>query len=338
MNIAFETFAPAEVVPVEWRAVGDVHVFNPAIVAGPTGLLAFYRIVGPDGGRKIAACRLDDGGRPVPGSAVPFSDAIPAPHGWFADPRVYVLHGRHYLYWNSGSHTGEENRQFIIAVDCATLMPIGRPIELLLAGRRQRVEKNWILFEQGGQVWAIYAIAPHRILRVVEWSDERIVFEDAVTTWWNAIELLSRFGPPRGGAQPIAIGQHLYHFCHASRGNPDDLIYVAQCYEFENRPPFRITRFTPRPLALPNPRQGRFDLPKLNRRVASVVYPAGNTVLASGDILISYGINDEAACLATMSYAELDAALRPVAGWSYRRWRIGMAIFVRIERIKRRLR
>ncbi|MEG3166313.1 hypothetical protein U1701_17125 [Sphingomonas sp. PB2P19] len=339
MNViaGYRELMTADLIPAAWRDSADIYVFNPAVIADGDGMLAFYRVVRADLGRRIAACRLDADGVAIPGSAIPFSDMIRSYNPWYADPRAYLLGGKCYVYWNTGYPEHGDNQQFLIEVDRPTLRPVGGPIEMMLDGTRQRIEKNWILFEQGADLYAIYSISPHRILRARDRSERRIVFEDAVTTWWDSIALLRRFGPPRGGAQPVANGAYLYHFCHASSGYPSGSCYVAQCYEFENRPPFRLTRFTFEPLPLPNPRADRFVLPKLNKRVTSVVYPSGNIAVGKGDVLVSYGVNDEAAFVATIPFADIDRALQPVRRTNPVIWRLRLALLSWTRRIQKRL-
>src|SRR5690606_6873104 len=85
---------------------------------------------------------------------------------WFADPRLYRFGSRLFVYWNSGWHE-PQNHQFLHELDPRTLRPIGRAREFILAhGTRQKLEKNWTLFETAsGEHRAIYSITPHRVLR-----------------------------------------------------------------------------------------------------------------------------------------------------------------------------
>lgn len=302
----------SDLVPREWQAVTPTYVFNPAVAAHTSGLIAFYRVVSPELGRKIAACRLDATFRPIPGSARPFSDEIGSDNPWYADPRVYVLRSELFVYWNTGFPSEGNNEQYLVRVDAERLSPTGSPIRLEIEGSRERIEKNWILFENEADIYAIYSITPHRVLRLKDWNSERMLFADAATTFWNAGAIANRYGIPRGGAQPLRRGDKLYHFCHASVRFADGSIYVPQCYEFDAAPPFALTRFTADPLPLPNPRGERYLLPKLNPRVRSVVYPAGNVALEEDRILLSYGVNDEAAFVATIPFAEIERKLVPV--------------------------
>lgn len=326
-----------DLLPAEWSSGEPTYIFNPAIIEEGGSFLALYRVVRKDLGRRIAACRLDSAFRPIRGSARPFSDMIDDGQDWYADPRVYKLRGKYYVYWNNGSQETGENEQYLIELDPHLLSPIGAPMRLELSGKRQRIEKNWIFFEQGNEVWAIYSIAPHRVLRVQQWEDNRIVLVDGASTHWNAFRLANHFGLPRGGAQPLHIGDKMYHFCHASQRLADGTVYFAQCYEFDAKPPFAITRFTTSPLPLPNPYGCSFRLPKLNFKVKSVVYPVGNVWLErEGNILLSYGINDEAAFVAQLKFEDVVSRLSAVKSVGPVKSAVQQYIFSVKERLARR--
>src|SRR5476649_1021125 len=99
--------------PAAWRhfsSAGPVRVFNPALLPDGDGWLFAYRVVGPDGLRRIALCRLDASLRVVADSPLALTDFVRFPGGrhyaepaisWFADPRLYRLAGRIFIYWNS---------------------------------------------------------------------------------------------------------------------------------------------------------------------------------------------------------------------------------------------
>ena len=53
------------------------------------------------------------------------------------------------MYWNSGWHE-PRNHQFLQEFDPATLRPVGPPREMILAGTRRPLEKNWTLFQAPG--------------------------------------------------------------------------------------------------------------------------------------------------------------------------------------------
>ena len=81
-------FKSQELLPAAWRdfsTTGPVRVFNPALLADGDGWLFAYRVVGPDGLRRIALCRLDKQLRVVTGSQLALTDLVR-----FRDDRDYA--------------------------------------------------------------------------------------------------------------------------------------------------------------------------------------------------------------------------------------------------------
>lgn len=129
-------FDSNELLPDAWRpaaAAGPVWAFNPALIHEGEGWLMAYRMILPDGMRRLAMCLLDDRLRIVHGSACAVSDQIRFPptaryptvvQSWFADPRLYRWDNRLFLYWNSGWHE-PANHQFLHELDPTTWAPVG---------------------------------------------------------------------------------------------------------------------------------------------------------------------------------------------------------------------
>ena len=154
-------FDSQELLPASWRHFaesGPVRAFNPSLLRDGDEWIFAYRVVGPDLLRRIALCRLDRNLQVVGGSAVAFSQGVKFAPGnryaepaqtWFADPRLYRLAGRLFVYWNSGWHE-PLNYQFVQEVDPRDFRPIGYARELILIGPRQKLEKNWTLLGDEG--------------------------------------------------------------------------------------------------------------------------------------------------------------------------------------------
>lgn len=294
--------------------------FNPGLLRDGDGWLLAARIVGGDQKRRIALCRLDGRFRVIAGSQRATSDAIHFPAAaalcerartWFADPRLFRLDGRIFLYWNSGWHE-PENHQFIQELSAGGLAPLGAPRELLLRGPRRPLEKNWTFFgEPSGH--ALYSIAPHRILRFNLDGEGPIELTPCAEIEWDAREFAARWGELCGGAPPQRLGDHYYAFCHAHHFDADGLRYVAAAYRFAASPPFPPADVPLRPIELPNPFGPRNALERLNPVVGSVVYPCGAS-FEDGRWAISYGINDERCAIALLPHAEVMDSLRPLAG------------------------
>jgi predicted GH43/DUF377 family glycosyl hydrolase len=154
-------FDSKELLPADWRhfaETGPVRAFNPGLLREGDGWIFAYRVVGPDLLRRIALCRLDRDFRIVAGSQVAFSLNVKFAPGvhyaepaqtWFADPRLYRLAGRLFVYWNSGWHE-PFNYQFLQEIDPRDFSPVGFAREFNLLGPRQKLEKNWTLLGDEG--------------------------------------------------------------------------------------------------------------------------------------------------------------------------------------------
>ncbi len=314
-------FKTEELLPKAWQhfiADGPVRAFNPGLLRAGDGWILAYRIVGPDGVRRIGLCRLDAALRVVAGSAVPFSDGVRFAAGgnyagpaksWFADPRLYLLQGRAFIYWNSGWHE-PRNYQFLQELDLSSLQPKGRPRELVLRGPRQPLEKNWTLLD-GEKLRAIYSVMPQRVLEFSVAGEEDIEFSEVVTHAWKDAAYTAAHGVLRGGAPPQLFGEHYWSFCHSVTGVDGDYRYAAAVYRFASAAPFSPTDGPRDELALGNPGGSRRHFPKLNPAVGEVVYPCG-AACHDGRWWISYGINDEQCALAVLTLAEVAAAVHPL--------------------------
>src|SRR3954470_6383610 len=109
-------FDGRQLLPESWKklaADGPLRTFNPGLLRDGNGWLFAYRVVAADGARRIALCRLDAKLSIVSGFTSALSDELSFTAGgrypeivthWFADPRLYRLHGRVFVYWNSGWH------------------------------------------------------------------------------------------------------------------------------------------------------------------------------------------------------------------------------------------
>lgn len=320
MIVAFDN---ARLVPAAWQGApgAAVHTFNPGLLADGEGWLLAYRVVAePELERRIALCRLDHRLQIIPGSAVPFTDWVrfsrnatfPSTQAtsWFADPRLYRLAGRTYIYWNSGWHE-PRNHQFLQEIDATSLRPIGAPRELTLSSPRQKLEKNWALFECEKEVYAVYSVDPYRVIRVDLAGEGSLQGEELTPAWPNAHGYARVHGGLRGGAPPQRLGDHFYAFCHSIEDDPTGYRYVVGAYRFAANPPFRPTDMPRTPLALTVPAHARRQWPKLNPAVSDVLYPAG-AAYRDGNWLISLGVDDERCAIAIVPHDEVLHTFTPV--------------------------
>jgi len=321
--IVFET---RRLLPPEWLAAagdGPVRAFNPGLLRDRDGWLTAYRVVGPDGRRRIGLCRLDQGFQVVAGSPVAMTDHVRFRSGaaypevakqWFADPRLYRFGARLFVYWNSGWHE-PHNCQFLQELDPATLLPHGHPRELGLAGRR-KLEKNWTFFTPSiGELRAVYSVTPHRILAGSLEGDGDLTFEESARTEWSIAGYPECHGGLRGGTPPVLVDGRYWSFCHTVHDGADGYRYAPAAYAFAASPPFAPLARPTRPLVLGNPFGGRRTYERLNPAVGEVIYPCG-AAWDDARWIISHGINDEYCALSLVSPAAVRATLEPVDGTS----------------------
>jgi len=314
-----QLFDETALTPNAWvdDAMTPCHLFNPAITRFQDQLLLIYRVVTPDGRRRLAMCRLTDDHQVVPGSVTPFSDFLHGGGDWHADGRFCTLGDRLFVHYNDGGLRGRlgVNQIYLVEIDPVRLIPQGPPRPLLLTGPRQPVEKNWLLFEHDGELWAIYTIAPHVVLHVTLGDDGPVLCRPVYQHDWDVQSYTRRYGQLRGGAPPVRVGDQYVVFFHSSfvahpwrhrlyrllRQAPTNTIhYVGGVYGFAAKPPFAPLWLHPSPLLLPPllPRRRK----QLNPAVAYSAYPCG-AIWQDQQWLVTLGARNEYCCLAQVAPA-----------------------------------
>ena len=316
-------FRAEQLLPEAWRRFasdGPVRTFNPGLLRRDDGWIFAYRIVAADGVRRIGLCLLNDALQVRDASCTPWSDQVRFRPGadypdvarqWFADPRLYRLGGRVYVYWNSGWHE-PRNHQFLQELDPARLRPIGPARELLIRGERQKLEKNWTLFAgDRGTHYAVYSILPHRILAFSLDGTDDVQLEEVARCDWSLNDYPACHGGLRGGAPPVLADGLYWSFCHSVHDAPDGYRYSAAAYAFNGKSPFAPSLAPMRPLTLrPTIATAARTYPRLNPAVGEVVYPCGAARVGTR-WLVSHGINDEVSAISILEHDEVLAALRP---------------------------
>lgn len=313
-------FDPEQLVPDAWRlaaAGGPVWTFNPSLVRAGDGWLMAYRVILRDRLRRLALCLLDGRLRVVPGSAVPLSDRLRFPqgseypsvvHSWFADPRLYRLDGRLFIYWNSGWHE-PENQQFLHELDPCALAPIGWPRALTCAGGRRPLEKNWTFFQDARRdTYCIYSITPHRVLRASIEGGGDVRCEELASEDFTLHGYPPCHGGLRGGAPPVLHEGRFWSFVHSIHDGADGYRYESAVYCFGSSPPFAPLTEPAAILDLAGPCRMSRHLPQLNPAVGSVEYPCGAEI-DRDHWLVSLGVNDERCVIARIPHAAVVASM-----------------------------
>lgn len=326
-------FENAKLLPTQWSRTpaAQCYFFNPAITRFREQIIMCYRVVTPDGRRHLALCRLTPDFQVVPASAVPFSDFIQNGGDWHADGRFCTFQDRLFLHYNDGARRGRAaNHIYLVEVDPAQLIPLGQPRELVLEGTRQSVEKNWMLFAHDDDLWAIYSIAPHVVLKVTLAGDGPILCRRTYEQQWDVTAYTQRYGQLRGSTPPVRLGDHYISFFHSrfvarplryrllrllGQAPTNTIHYVAGAYSFAAEPPFTPLWLSPEPLLLPPPLPRQQQ--QLNPEVEYSAYPCG-AIRQDQRWVVSFGAHNEYCCLAPLAplAAEASGASRARAAMS----------------------
>ncbi len=341
-------FNPQSLLPVQWQhyvLLRTFRVYNPAIVRFRGRLLMAYRV---DSGyrrtmqRRIGLCKLDEHLNVIPGSVVPFSDTIPDSDSRHYDPRFLVHQDRIFIHYNN-NFTTRPNQISIVEVDPDSLEAKSPPRPLQLNGPRQEIEKNWMFFSHDGELYAVYQINPHTILRVDLSGVGPVICQPLHSTAWDVAPYASRYGVSCGGAPPIRQGDVYISFFHSRiQVGPlrhllpfwpgklvqrlprylvaalrriewllDQRRYYGGVYAFEAKPPFAPLWLATEPVLRPETEPSRSHRRRINPTAESVVYPCGAVPWHDNDWLVSYGLHDERCCLRVVPSIHLPNQHKP---------------------------
>lgn len=313
-------------VPEAWRNDFDParsYVFNPSIATHDGGRILTYRVVLPDGRRRIAICRLDGDLRVVPGSPLPLSDLLVAGGDWHADPRLCSFGDRLVLHFNNGARV--PNDIFLVELDPRTLRPLGPCRTTTLEAARQPVEKNWMFFAHDGVLYTVYSVAPHRVCRVDLDAPGPVRCTPAWCTDWSGGSVVARYGRQRGSSPPVRLGECYWSFFHVRYQKPlgrrflgtalhghhlHAATYGTGVYAFRAEPPFAPTLCSPGLLFGP-PLRPRSPRPALSPWTDSALYASG-AILDGPDWIVSFGVHDDGCGFMHFGLAEVFGFMKPV--------------------------
>lgn len=257
----------------------------------------------PDG-RRVVAARVDWTGADVwvhelgPDLSVRRTTQLdlshPAARGGREDPRFFFHDGRPHISftgWDGGLGTS------VLYARLRDDLTVEKVFAPQYARRVRPKEKNWPFFSHRGGLYAVYSIAPHRILRI-DGDHAEDAYETLTDHEWIG-------GHLRGGASPYLIGDRYYHWFHGRWGEGGAGMYSTGVYTFEAEPPFRVLQLPPRPLLWPKPED------RSPRRAAepAVVFVCG-AVREGPNWRVSHGIEDRYVALHDWNAAAVEEHLR----------------------------
>lgn len=264
---------------------GTSH-FNNSILAYKDKILMSYRL--GFNCSRIGICELDRELQPTKNYLID----IPTVHPWSTygreDLRLFEHQGELY-----GSYIGlgeQGANQMLCKFDDHLKIIENWNTEY---SERLQNEKNWQFFSYGDELYCVYSIIPHTVLKGLGNGKFVKAFETTAKIEWSNCYL-------RGGAPPVRDGDYYYHFFHITvppgRGFRYKR-YLAGCYVFIAKPPFTIQKIIPGPIIVPN-RQERV------RGKSSVVFPCG-AIKIGDEWYVSYGYHDAFARIAVFAENDL---------------------------------
>lgn len=271
------------------------HRFNPSILAHEDG----YLLAARNGwaGSEIYVGRLDAAFRPV-GEPWKLELHHPSAAGYGReDPRLFTHDGAVHVTYVGVQGPRQVLRTNVLYARLSRDLRVER-LHFPAYSRRQSWEKNHSYFSHEGELYCVYSIAPHVILRID--GDRALPFYERVNPFpW-------RGGERRGGASPVRVGDEYWHVAHDRiEPTPGRRIYRAFVYAFAANPPFRPMRQMSEPLVTADLTNRPAD------QYAFVFFPCG-AVIDGGDLVVSAGVHDRWSELHRFPMAEINRRLLPV--------------------------
>lgn len=282
--------------------------FNTALTARGDGYVIAWRTATAKS--DVYAGRLDKDFNPV-GEAVKLALDHPGAAGGREDPRFFVHNDALHVSFvgvETGDHGVRTNVLYARLGDDLEVEAVFDPHYR----DRNYWEKNWSFFSSGGELYAVYGVTPHRVLKIAGDHAESVAVTRPYAKWAG--------GEIRGGASPVLHAGMWWHFTHSSEsvgapGGANDRRYSVGVYAFEAKPPFRIVGMAEEPILLADEasRPGGFS--------KSVIFPCG-AVRKDAGWLVTSGVHDrwtEAHWFGDADLAGKMTWLLPPDWWSYDR-------------------
>lgn len=213
------------------------------------------------------------------------------PHLSCEDPRLFVYHDRLWLAYNGASYNPASFRQHIVALQD------GQPTNVFALERYRMTDKNWMYFESDGNLYAVYSIDPHVVIRI---DGDKI--EEVARTQPGLVKKHWWYGEPRGGSCPWNIGNDEFLTFFQSHYIPYGFyrrVYVMGAYVFSAKPPFQIKRVTKMPIMVPE---------TTDVKMHAVVFPGG-AVFRDDKWIVPFGYNDHQSGLAVLTREQVDSLM-----------------------------
>lgn len=170
------------------------------------------------------------------------------------------------------------------------LEPLAPPVPLYWPLASHLSDRNWLLFQRDGNLFAVFSLEPHVILSVER--SGRCQERHRTTNRFFARKFPGSTAI-HGGANPILVrtSRHKPYFVSVFHTKNSALQYDNYAYTFSAEPPFRIKTISRRPLSLRGKRV---------RFVSSITYLGFSREISEPMVGVAYGSDDEQGRLAIM--------------------------------------
>lgn len=222
------------------------------------------------------------------------------------DPRLFAVNEQYYMLYNDAVHDKKRREMFLakINVDKSQLQVSELQLLEYAPGKRQD-QKNWMPLVYNNDIYFIYSIDPHIVLRL---DKDQL---HSIPTLNNNIQSQWPYGIIRGGTPAVYVNDlnGYLAFFHSSlpykpnepewkiRQGPPWRIYYMGAIVFDNKPPFKIKAFTKKPLTFP----GLYSAKNTNYQI---IFPSG-LVEQESKFLLSAGYQDAETIILSVNKQDL---------------------------------
>jgi FkbM family methyltransferase len=281
--------SPSHMLPNEFQ-------FNNSLIRYNGRLLMAYRVGWKDA--RIAILELSPNGQPIRNSWI----ALKYGSGQ-EDPRLFVFQGQlhvSYTAFNKCSNRdgGYTDLCYARLRETENGWNTDEDINVKYSGR-QLWEKNWGFFEYEDELYCVYSISPHKVLKIKNGRG----FVIAETS--NPIK---KVGNLHGGAPPVYHRGEFYCFYHRRLGLSSEKFYSIDLYTFEAKPPFRPSRHIELPILIAD----RKDRP--GETVPHALFPGGAFIDDLHRWTVSFGYYDKWSEIAWWDINDVEACLVALPG------------------------
>lgn len=299
------------------------NCFNPSIVNIEDGYLLSFRWDKPDkhlknllktarwASRKTYVCLVELDRELNPKSSVQILDLVNQENQSIVDPtdmRIIRINDEVTGIFNTVTslpHHPPIIRLYTVNLkkDPLAQRYVPEPCQKLIYPNAREVEKNWTPFVWNDELYFVYEISPHTILKVNRDTGvcELLEKQNFQQEW--------TYGSPRGGTPAISYKNLYVSFFHSAERaiqirKHKACYYLMGCYAFQGEPPFHVKALTPKPILSSNLYSFRH-----NRR--KILYPSG--VAENKDqFIVACGENDEHIVIVSIDKSKMIQELKDI--------------------------